>query len=570
MKSKKLTILFVTIFASLEIISCSKNTQNDLGDEEGTASISVSIASETFEGAESFGNRAATNTTSHVENFETYNSITDVGNDMMLIAKLEEQKDTVESGISTLKSAKIGSSKANFVQKDLDSGIRYKVAVFDQSGEFITERDYTRGKESTTRELWLDHGKTYTFIVYSVNSPRIEDAGMPGIVFVGGSRTLKAATMVAPGSGQLLYFRQQLTVYRNQINRLDIILRHKFTRITTILNTSATGYLPREINSSFVPHYSTVSMDLETGVLRRTGNLEGAVARRTFNLATSTAAHSSNTVSFSTDINHDDNTTTSFVISSLKVGELTLNNLTPFKTLPVRAGIRYNLYLNLVPKDEYLTHANLPAVRIGGTIWALHNLGANTATNGREETISQDAHGNFYQWGRKEPSAGKTDNAVNANMDTSNNPSDNAWNAGTEEKPIKAAADPCPTGYRIPTKKEAEDLVNNMIRTDIGVLRESSGQFTTGVKLTSKRKTGIYMTLPAQGWFSFSAQTRPVGNSNTQYRGSEGYYHTSYAVGDDLCEIHFSSNGYASRMTGDRTPNKARSKNIRCVADITN
>lgn len=101
-----------------------------------------------------------------------------------------------------------------------------------------------------------------------------------------------------------------------------------------------------------------------------------------------------------------------------------------------------------------------------GVYWAPVNCGTSIYEKG----------GLHYQWGRKD--GHRPDQEPNIVKDTrTDNPEpgtfyaielvpitwratrdDKLWNAGSEDKPVKTKSDPCPKGWRVPTKKECEKV----------------------------------------------------------------------------------------------------------------
>ncbi|MGM9753485.1 MAG: hypothetical protein ACI3ZK_05490 [Candidatus Cryptobacteroides sp.] len=113
-------------------------------------------------------------------------------------------------------------------------------------------------------------------------------------------------------------------------------------------------------------------------------------------------------------------------------------------------------------------------IEIDGIVWAPVNCGYRKITY---------QNGQYFQWGRRygqgqsnytlvpgpvSPEIGNDkSNASNFYYRESGNAewqqphNDAAWNAGTENKPVKASADPCPSGWRVPTATELASLATH-------------------------------------------------------------------------------------------------------------
>ena len=128
-----------------------------------------------------------------------------------------------------------------------------------------------------------------------------------------------------------------------------------------------------------------------------------------------------------------------------------------------------------------------------GRIWMDRNLGATQAATSINDAAS---YGDYYQWGRKNDGHEKrTSTAVGGPVDAGNegvnfirrdgvdnrwlkNKDDNRWNSGLEESPVKVTAnDPCPEGFRVPTRDELEAEFNKFIPLT------AAGAFTSVLKL---------------------------------------------------------------------------------------
>jgi len=60
-----------------------------------------------------------------------------------------------------------------------------------------------------------------------------------------------------------------------------------------------------------------------------------------------------------------------------------------------------------------------------------------------------------------QPAYGKFINASSSPFDWRSPKIDNLWDSGTESSPVKTANDPCPTGWRVPTKDELKSLIDS-------------------------------------------------------------------------------------------------------------
>ena len=86
------------------------------------------------------------------------------------------------------------------------------------------------------------------------------------------------------------------------------------------------------------------------------------------------------------------------------------------------------------------------------------------------------------------------------------------WNSGTEDDPVKTASDPCPEGWRVPTKSEWEAIgIGNT-----SVVKE----FNNGILSISGVESGQNLVLPAAG-------ARRGYSGAAYYFGRFGYYWTS-------------------------------------------
>ena len=515
-----LPIRFILSFSGMCIIllvySCAaKNGEDHL--LLGPALITVNIEGNTFtdggtiENAPGSNNQKKSISISHTP--EIQRSRLPFNKDFDLLAELTPIFSSTSGNLSV---ASLGNRRlSSFEQGDLLDRVMYKVVVYTENGDYVTERNYVHKDESSTTALVLNGGTKYTFIVYSMNKVDYNYS----VTFSDPNNKTLATSSVGDMSGNIddfMYFRKDMIVSGNGPNYLNIILKHMFSQVRTSIDAAATGYNITALSGHFRPNYANANAKLSDGTITRTGGEVNAEIQFP-NLNNSTVQ------SFYTQINSDVDGTGFLTLSSLTVGPMSKNGLN-VSGLSFTPGVKYNLKIKLVPNDGFITHEDQPAVRIGGRIWMRHNLGANTAVNADQIPSIQALHGNYYQWGRKNVVANAStpiDAIVGWESETTQ-PA-NLWNSGTEINPIKTSADPCPSGYRIPTITEYQALVDATVGSHVGTWNEgtsNSTNFSAAKVLTSKANANVRLTLPITGNRSFN-------NGSLTNRGGRGFYWSS-------------------------------------------
>jgi hypothetical protein len=128
-----------------------------------------------------------------------------------------------------------------------------------------------------------------------------------------------------------------------------------------------------------------------------------------------------------------------------------------------------------------------------------HNLGADT--NLDPFVPAAGIHGAKYQWGRGTP-------ALTQAQDQASGGVISGWNttgapAGSWSDAVKTVNDPCPAGYRVPTRTQWEGVINNNSLTVLGTW--VSPNYTSALKL------GANLLLPAADNRNYSTGSRAGG-----------------------------------------------------------
>lgn len=149
-----------------------------------------------------------------------------------------------------------------------------------------------------------------------------------------------------------------------------------------------------------------------------------------------------------------------------------------------------------------------------------HNVGADTSKN--PDIPSQAIIGNYFQWGRKDPVAtAYTSSAAISGYNTSS-AANSSWNTGTESFPQKNTLnDPCPAGYRVPTRTEWQGLISASTTTNIGTWAVGATDGASNFSVAKVFKNnGNTVTFPGGG-------NRFYATGSLGYRATNGNYWSS-------------------------------------------
>jgi len=177
-----------------------------------------------------------------------------------------------------------------------------------------------------------------------------------------------------------------------------------------------------------------------------------------------------------------------------------------------------------------------------------YNLGA-ANTSADPFTPGWEINGGYWQWGRSaEAAAGPTatdpkDGAVSGWNTT--DAANGEWADGS-----KTGNDPCPAGYRVPTKAQWDGVVANNTITNVGTFGSSATNYVAG------KKFGDELMLPTAGY-------RRNYDGALNLRGNNGFYWSSSEYGSGNAWLlyfdvlyTYTSNDY--RLNGT---------SVRCVAE---
>lgn|GEM_PF-5394208 len=460
---------------------------------------------------------------------------------------------------------------------------KYKLIVFDENGDYITERDYTRGSESLSPTIWLESNAVYSFIAVSLNSTD----QIPTVVFDGDIQNITYAQVIDIVSpADFLFYKVERILISNTTSDylLDLAFRHLYAEVTVIVDAEAEGHIT-ELNASIANSYQLSTINI---VQLATGKPSGAISDAVtlyFNAAS--AIYTSNTHTIYPDLTSTISFNLLTILSNVNPLEFTKSEIDNpslvFNNLNIKPGHEYTFKLNINPDWYFSTISSLgnvnrsnlnfrgyPAVRLKGKYWMLHNLGAdvtldpNGSVNNPVTPNIPELRGNYYQWGRITAHTYLNTSTSNWNMQAEQ--LSTAWNDGDEENPIKTSNDPCPKGWRVPTFQEIvllsdyHSIVTINTYTSFGTGSSSNYYWNTGSKaFTSRKNPDVKFHLPASG----SRTTSGVLQSNSV--GRWGNMWSSLQVNATI--------GHGPRVTASafqvaNQTDKRQGNPIRCIADM--
>jgi uncharacterized protein (TIGR02145 family) len=206
-----------------------------------------------------------------------------------------------------------------------------------------------------------------------------------------------------------------------------------------------------------------------------------------------------------------------------------------------------------------------------------HNLGADTSTDPHTPQIGNQ--GAYIQWGKKGPTPAAHEDVRVTWLTAANDGSlgfasaptvgsatpgswaaaetnDDAWNFD-EDSPVKVTAnDPCPTGYRVPTRDEWVGVVANNTESRTGTFASINTNYGSAVHYGPDASTKL-LTLPAAGYRNSS------NGGAQQRRGKLGYYWSSTEAGSGAYHLFFNPSTVIPASSGIR----GNGFSVRCIAE---
>ncbi|MEN5133290.1 FISUMP domain-containing protein [Elizabethkingia anophelis] len=463
-------------------------------------------------------------------------------------SSLSSSSSSVLSSSSIKKSAQ-ASTKLNTLaavgDNPIGPGMMFRVIAYRQSdGTYQDSKDYKIGQPAAG--LTLDVGAAYNLVAYSYGT-----ATLPAIT--PGETTDIASAQVSYDNANPDFMYQNISYTpNNPDNTVNFTLRHKVSLITTTIN-SMVGNINSITGAFLSPHNLTGTIPLSTGVMT---NRNTAINQ---NLNFAGAFPSITATADPVFVNAD----TAGNLGGTFSASINVNGTTKTVNLPntfkITPEYKSDLNINLRTCGAYLGPNQTQY-----TEFMCQNLGATAGI----DPFSPEAgnHGLKVQWGRNITGTNGvyyySQASDQANSGTiagwsQTNAANGAWNSGTETNPVKNTAnDPCPSGYRVPTRTEWQAVIDNnsIERTDTALWTNSPTNYSSALYITNPQGVSTLM-LPAAGY-------RHNADGALLFRGNYGFYWSSGEATSLAYALYFHS---SSVSVSDY--NRAYGFSVRCIKD---
>jgi len=424
-----------------------------------------------------------------------------------LPCKYEESKPKpISIGISVVDTELPGEESVG----KLTTGTRYRAIFYKEDGSYFAHNDYAVDS-STNQNFSFENGDTekYTIVVYSFNSTE----ELPEITEAEKGNIKSSVLDFDVNQGQLMYAKLDSYKPSNDEN-IEVKLKHKFIPFVLSVDNSATlsdFYKIEKVEYAKISNNQKGKISLSSGEITERTNLQEQNVIFSEGILPLGAKSSSTPVWL--NVEGDTN-----LIYKLKTDlpsyEREKERAKRFedKEISKSISVKGNKYEEIVAKQkcgawisdtEFLEFMcqNL------GTTASSFDMAVNLGYEyNKHPSVTRDATGAMYQWGKKDPVLTQEENLKNkgavTGWDSTPVSDNNAWNSD-----FKTALDPCPDGYRIPKESEISKLWEYNIEhfdecNDVGIKYYStiSRAITDGIRIIYACGMGYFLTLISDGY----------------------------------------------------------------------
>ncbi|WP_395765383.1 FISUMP domain-containing protein [Elizabethkingia anophelis] len=452
------------------------------------------------------------------------------------------------NALAAVNSGSAGGAIASAPGASLTSGMKFRIIAYKAAdGTYVTHKDYTVGQPADG--LILEQGTQYTFVAYSFGST----SALPTIT--SGETTNLSSAQVAYDNTNRDFMYQKMDYTPSQASQaVPFTLRHKLTQMTVTINSYSSTPITAIGTMLINPHYSSGTFPLSTGNMINRG---ASSSNQTLSLATTLPAVSITTNPIILNADTSGALTGNFQATNITINGET-NTINPLNAFKITPETNSTLTINLKRCGAYIGPNTNPA---NFKEFACQNLGATAGIDPFSPVAGN--HGLKVQWGRNITGTNgqyyytQTSDQANSGTITgwsTTNAADGAWNSGTEASPIKTVNDPCPSGYRVPTRTEWQAVIDNNTNIERVGTWADNGNYTTALYFRNPSNVRTLM-LPAAGY-------RLSTGGALYYRGNGGYYWSSSVSTSNASRLYF----YSSSVDVANTT-RAHGFSVRCIAE---
>lgn len=326
---------FFLIATSFWVLSC-RSTDNTISDGSGQAFVKINLQRTDLAESDILPKSASAG--------KTNNYSVETVSEQKQVIPFDSQNEIVATLVPEVSRRNILQAAINPIAAgpvELKTGIQYRVVVYDNNGAYKTDKvfSYKTNDQNTQDGIKLDAGSSYNFVAYSVNSATDVPVLPTGNTF--------SNAVLTGVKGDLMDFRVLNKTLTPDKNVLDVVLKHRFSQITTKIDATDVGNITN-VAASFSPVNTSADLTIANGNLKY--NTPVATASVDFTGNSNNAIFTSNP----TILISDNTSTGQLNISSITVGGITKNNLT-VGNLTFTPGVRYNLNVKLNPIPDLYT-----------------------------------------------------------------------------------------------------------------------------------------------------------------------------------------------------------------------
>lgn len=352
------------ILMSVCFIGCKKDKNSDNELELGKTEVTIKISGS--EAQVQNGNKMSLGKSKqqHLKHSELFS----LNDEYHVLATLIPQEDITkpEDNVSIRSSG----MKAAAVQTPVASGTVYYLAVYRETGEYVTHQQYTYVPNQEPK-INVNPGK-YIFLTVASGTNTL-----PTINF---NQPLSQINLsITDASVDMMYFKQEMEVQAGAVNNLNIVLRHLFTQVVLTVNTAEIGDVVSIGAASITPNLSVANVSLQDGSLSYPPTATSAAKSFSFTNTTGQTLVSNPIFIFPSN-----STAGSVTIGSFQIG--TVSKPLTFSNLTLMDGIKYTIDFRLLAAG----------INIGFETWSSGNLIYDAGQDRYGFTLSDNDYGNYW------------------------------------------------------------------------------------------------------------------------------------------------------------------------------